>query len=163
MQLKWALFKGISLTSKLIKFWTRSEYSHVGFLLNECVLIECWGASSPFDVKWGFSIPPFSKHRKNTHVEIWCLDVSKQEFEFVTGFMLRLAQLEYKYDWLGVIGFVLKVDKHNRSGFFCSEGCIYPLVKAKGWKSIKPHHVSPAEFVNIIEAAGAKLEKSFVL
>jgi len=161
MQLRWALFKGISLISKLIKFWTRSEYSHVGFLLNDYVLIECWGGL--FDVEWGFFMPPFSKHTKGTEIEIWSLEVSDYEYDIVENFMTRLAQLKYPYDWIGIIGFVFKIDKHGRKGFFCSEGCIYPLKKVKGWKTVKPHHVSPVMFINLIESAGAKLEKSFVL
>ena len=162
MQLKYVFFKGKSLLSNLIKFWTRSEYSHVAFLLGDDTLIECWG-DSIFDVKWQIVSPPFKNHQSGTQIEIWSLNVSKQEYEFVKDFMFRLGLSSFSYDYIGILSFVLKIEKHNRHGFFCSEGCIYPITKYRDWKTIKPHHISPIMFLNILESIGAKREKSFVL
>ncbi len=162
MQLMYAFFKGKSLLSKLIKFWTRSEYSHVAFLLDDDTLIECWG-NSVFNVKWQIVSPPFKNHIKGTPIEIWSLNVSKQEYEFIKNFMLCLGLSSFPYDYTGVLSFVLKVEKHNRCGFFCSEGCVYPIAKYRKWKTIKPYHINPVMFLNILEALEAKKEKTFIL
>lgn len=162
MRLRWAFFKGISIFSKAIKFWTRSEYSHVGFMLNDDILIECWG-TNPFNIIWRFESPPFAKHSKGTPVEIWSIEFPDEEALEIREFMKNLAYSKAKYDWIGVISFVLKIDKHNRKGFFCSEGCVYPICKIKRFNTIKPHHVNPVMFLNIIEAMGGYLETQFVL
>ena len=163
MQLRWAVFKGISLFSKAIRFWTRSQYSHVGFLLTDNVLVECWG-TNPFNIHWDFVSPPFIKHKLGTPVEIWSLDFyDRDNVEYIQKFMIRLALNRIEYDWIGVFSFVLKLDKNDRDGYFCSEGCITPIIDVKNLITIKPHHVSPGLFVNLIEAMGGRLENKFVL
>lgn len=41
--LKFVAFKGVSKSSKIIKFFTWSEYSHIAVLLQDNTLIEAWG------------------------------------------------------------------------------------------------------------------------
>jgi len=159
---RWVFFKGISVFSKAIKFWTRSQYSHVAYLLNDTTLIEVWG-SDPFRICWDFVTPPFAKHEPRTPIEIWSLDLPIDEYLVVDKFMRKLALQKAPYDWLGVFGFILKLEKHKRQGYFCSEGCTAALCKAKNWQTIKPHHISPVSLLNLIEAMGGKKEQEFTL
>jgi hypothetical protein len=61
------------------------------------------------------------------------------------------------YDWRGVIGFELKWVRENKKGFFCSEGAVYPFVKWRKLDRINPSHVSPINFIWILQAMGGKL------
>ena len=152
--LHFVLFEGISFLSKGIRFFTRSNYSHAAVWDKEKDrLIEAWG-SVPH-VHWRYS--EFSAHTPGTPYEIWELKVKEEQYEKAIHFYRWLADRQFPYNYLGVIGFVLPFFTSN-GGFFCSEGCWEGLVFAgiapkdiPGWK------VSPDRFKEQIELLGATL------
>jgi len=157
--LRFVLFRGISLLSKSIRFFTRSNYSHAAILDKEKQkLIESW--SSIPHVHWRYS--DFSAHTPGTPYEIWELPVEDEQYERAMHFYRWLADRKFPYNYLGVIGFVLPFFTSS-GGFFCSEGCWEGLVFAEiapkdipGWK------VSPDRFKEQIELLGAKLVRKGV-
>ena len=160
---KWVAFKGKSLLSKTIRFWTRSQYSHIAYLMDDNTLIECWHdpgkAMNEMRVKWDYVTPPFIHHKEGTPYEIWELNISHYFMHWdneVQDFMTKLADSKAKYDFGAVFGFIFKWRGHKKRGWMCSEGCIEPLVKLFEWDRIVPSQVSPQDFVEIIQAAGAK-------
>lgn len=153
---RFVAFKGKSFVSKAIRFVTRSKkYSHIGFLDSKNYLIECWPSSTNCFQHWCYSC--FADHSPGTKFEIWGLEVNNNQQFLIEKTLETYAKKKTKYNWLGCLGFVFKFFGKRPNRLFCSEGCVTPLVKFLGWNSITPSHVSPQDFVELIEAAGAKL------
>jgi len=154
-----AAFKGKSFISKLIKFWTRSEYSHIAYLedINDTYLIEAWKFED--GTYWGFS--SFQNHTKGTPVEIWEKEVTSKEKEIVRNVMVKFATNKVPYDWKGIFGFVLKC-KDDKNKYFCSEGCAYALKEAGIWnKDLNISVIHPGYFVQLMLVSNFKKVKSF--
>ena len=154
--IKFIGFRGVGLLSKAIRFVTRSPfYSHIGYIDHNGKLIECWPTPGNKMQAWGYS--KLDHHHDGTPYEIWELQVDPVQAKYIDWFFYRLAVHRIKYDWTGAIGFVFKLVRERNDRFFCSEGCVAPLVQYLGWHTITPAHISPGNFINIIQAAGAKI------
>ena len=153
-KLVFVAFRGKSLISKGIRFVTRSKhYSHIGFLNENGVLVECWPTkANPFQ-RWLRS--ELTNHKPGTKFEHWALRCSAEERGYVSMGINALGMRRTKYSWLGCLGFVLKSVKKRPGRMFCSEGCIAPLVSYRNWSAVTPGHVSPQDFVELLQAAGA--------
>lgn len=158
MKVEFVAFKGISWTSKLIRFWTRSSYSHIAYKTERGDLIEAWHFED--GMRWGYSF--LSQHTKGTPYEVWALDVDDEKAEEVNKFLEQLADNKVPYDWHGILGFVFKV-KDDKSKYFCSEGCALALVKAGIWVDIDTWRVYPGFFVDLMKVSGfEKVEEGIV-
>lgn len=156
-KLFFAAFKGTSLISKIIKFWTRSEFSHIA-VISDKKLIEAWNHKAGFKNYWAYS--DFSNHNTGAEYEIWMLPVSTDEEIFCMNEYKRFAEQNRCYDWKSIYGFVLKLKKDMQKCAMCSEGAIEPIYNFRNLKTIKPHQISPSQFVNLIEAMGAQKIRS---
>jgi len=100
------------LIDKLIRWWTNSEYSHCEILFSngEMFSADAWSNSTRFTSQFNPDHWEFIELRAKESVEAslysWCLDRAGK-----------------KYDWLGVIGFVLPQISQNKKRWFCSEIC----------------------------------------
>lgn len=152
--LRYVAFGGFSLFSKLIKFFTRSRYSHIAIQLSDQLLIEAWKKGRV--AYWDYST--FSNHTHNTPYAVYSLPVTETIYNKAIDFYTYLADRKVLYNYLGVLGFVIPVFTSN-GGYFCSEGCWEGLVfadrdtfgKIPGWK------VSPDIFINLITVRGATI------
>jgi len=159
---KFVAFRGQSWISKAIRFVTRSpSYSHVGFLTGMGTLIECWPNPQNRFQRW--CISSFDFHRAGTEYEVWELPCSQTHMIAISKFITQLAIKNTKYDWIGVLAFVFKRLSDADLRWFCSEGCVAPLVKAFKWTKVNPSHISPQNFVELIQVAGAKCIKEDVV
>ena len=150
-KVRFVAFKGQSLVSRVIRFVTRSkDYSHIAYLSLNNQLIECWPTKNNKYQHWAYS--KFENHKKNTSYEIWEFNVGKFQARYIDDEMHKLALCRVKYDWLGCLGFVFKLVKDSKTRMFCSEGCISPIVKVFNWNKITPSHVSPQDFIELIQA-----------
>jgi len=151
-------FKGISLVSKLIRFWTRGDYSHVGVLINKDVYIEVWPESkfNAISMKWDKG-SPFIKHKPKTEVTIFELEFKNKD-DYLRMVNWYYSLIGKPYDWLAIIGFVLRFKLKPNNKYFCSEGAITPLVEYFSWKHINPSIVSPERFVEIADVCEAMKE-----
>lgn len=158
MKLKFVSFRGKSLTSKAIKFWTRSEYSHIAVQPFDDlpILIEAWPHKGGFKTWWDWS--SLEQHTPGTPFEVWAIDVPIEVEKSCMNQYNKWAREKQSYDWRGIIGFVFKFVRDAKKGRFCSEGAIEPLAREMDWNRITPSHISPQNFVEIIQAAGAKIE-----
>ena len=153
MKIRFAAFKGISWVSRLIRFWTRDEYSHVAYVddLDKDVLIEAWRFKDGF--RWGWSSLN-ANHRPGTPVEIWELEVEDDQATAVRGFLRGLADEKVGYDWKGFFGFVFKTEDWKEK-YFCSEGCAKALTIAGVWpEDLKTYLVHPGYFVQLMKVCG---------
>lgn len=116
-----AFYKGTSFTSKLIKWFTRGEYSHVGILFQDGTVIEAW---EPNGVRLSKSLGEV--HEPGTVVDIYGLadevnfDCQREAYYWVQG------ELGKPYDWAGIFQFLTKGDRSRQEcnhpeKWFCSE------------------------------------------
>ena len=151
-KIRFVAFKGISLVSKIIRWWTRSPYSHIAFLDNGH-LVEVWKHDDGF--YWSRT-PMWGSHTPGTPVEIWEKEVSPIEAERVKIFLNDLAANRSPYDWEGLFGFVLKTPD-DKNKYFCSEGCAKALVEAGIWpKELQTGVIHPGYFIQLLLVSGFK-------
>lgn len=152
--IRFVAFKGKSFVSKAIRFVTRSKnYSHIAYLDLDSTLIECWPTkTNPFQ-HWTKS--SFENHKPGTKFEVWEFELSGLNQQLINRSFLELVSSKTKYNWLGCLAFVFKFLAAERSDrLFCSEGCIRPIVKFLHWDRVVPSHVSPQNFIELIQAMG---------
>ncbi len=157
-----AAFEGISLVSKIIKWWTRSSYSHIAYIynINTLALIEAWKFYDGF--RWGFS-RIYHYHKSGTIVKILELKVDTYQYKNVNKFLYNLAINKVKYDFKGLFGFIFKC-KDNKDKYFCSEGCAQALINSNIWPSkIKAYKIHPGYFVDLLLVSGAKIKDIIVI
>lgn len=138
-------YKGISLISKLIKYWTRSEYSHVEQCLNIDTL-KGYGAYEGHKV--GYLYPSY--HKKGTPYDIFELECTDEQYEKFNYF--KRMQEGKGYDYKGIMGFVTNKEKMNDiNKWYCSEielyACNYAGIRILNWDVIKMNLVSPGMFL----------------
>lgn len=132
------LYQGKSFVSKLIKWQTRSKYSHVAIELKSGQVIEAWhkgGVQLRDNINQG--------HKKGTHID--CFKVTKRvNQQLVEDFLLQ--QIAMKYDYMGVARFVSRRDQPANNKWFCSELALTALSLAGAdILNINPSHASPRD------------------
>ena len=140
MTVKIGQYKGRSLTSRIIKFVTRGEYSHTAIILDNDRIVEAWQGSNSVRVIKSLS----DGHKPGTPVDIYSVRMgSEQEREFREFIE---AQIGKKYDFWGIWGFLRRKDLQRGESWFCSElfaaGCGAAGVRLLN--GIPPAQVSPS-------------------
>jgi hypothetical protein len=183
-KLYFCAFSGNSIISKFIKFWTRSSYSHIAYLYideekitdvfknEKMYLIEVWKEKGKtilqqywqkVDCSNKLFKDCFKNHKKGTKIDIWSIEVEEDKYKYVNKFINNLAINKTKYDYVAIVSFLLRLKKQENNKYFCSEGCIAPLVNVNFWYEINPSFVSPSDFIKILQAAGGIKEFSLKL
>jgi hypothetical protein len=130
-----ALFRGRTLQSKIIRFFTRSCYSHCAFLIDGKACIEIWDNTG---VNYNTSIS--AQHEPGTKVDIFRFDpplVKWQEEELIARLNFDSVK-DIKYDYLMALRFVPFMrgvfhlldfrDVRSKPKFFCSEYVVERLL-----------------------------------
>jgi hypothetical protein len=121
-------FEGKSLFSKIVRFFTRSNFSHVAFLLNDNKdLLEAWIIDKQF--KWGKT--NITNHTPGTPYVVIDIPVSKKVYDRYLEITEFIDYCKIPYDILGVIAFVIPFKLKINGRWFCSEG-VYEVLKYLG-------------------------------
>jgi uncharacterized protein YycO len=138
MKIYVSLHKAHGFFDKLIKWQTRSEYSHAAILLSENEIVEARGLH-------GVRQLSEFHFKKNEEIDIYSVEVTDEQAAKITSFVN--AQLGKAYDWTMVIRFVTRkqatLGSINR--WFCSE-IIYAAFEQAGvdlLQQTEPWEVSP--------------------
>ena len=158
---KFLAYQGTDWVARVIKHQTQSNYSHISYIDKDKYAVECWPEHwyQLLNVRWN-KRPLFKGYKKGDKYEIWGLEVSEAHKTFIHNFFSGLVKTRAKFDYVAGFGLFAKWRKEKKGQYFCSEGCITPLVKVFGWDHIVPWRVTPEAFVQIIQAAGGILLKS---
>lgn len=136
--MKIALFKNKSIISSLIKWQTRSEYSHAAIIVDD-KLIE----SIEFE---GVRVKNELNVKKNCFVDIYEIDVTEEQKRVIIDFLAN--QIGKKYDYTMVIRFITRQQESRKSSnkWFCSELVFAAFAKAGIvlLNNVEPWEVSPA-------------------
>lgn len=133
-----AFYKGRSLTSRLIKWQSWGQYSHVGVLLEDDSIIEAWQDGGVLhNAHIGM------RHSPDTEVDIYEIPKLTKE-QSIKAFNFLKEQCGKRYDFLGVARFLSRREVDNKNKWFCSELAAaglayagYPLLNTK------PRKISP--------------------
>jgi uncharacterized protein YycO len=112
-------YHGKSIISKLIRFQTRSQYSHIAFELPDGTVIEA-GISRGVSHSESFR----TLHKPGTKVEVFNVGVDlrvNHEVNFDKAKEFALAQVGKPYDFRSVFRFVSRVPATENGKWFCSE------------------------------------------
>ncbi|NOQ32451.1 MAG: hypothetical protein GQ570_15185 [Helicobacteraceae bacterium] len=131
------------ITDKLIRWWTKSEYSHV-----ELAIGDLFYSTSPRDLK-------VRSKRITPKFESWdyvTINVTNEQLEDIKLFYKETSNC--KYDWLGIFfSQFIKVGVHHKDRWFCSEWVTASLKRAKILEVEYPHNYSPQDLKMLISGS----------
>lgn len=114
------LFKGRGVFSQLIRWQTRSQYSHSAVLIEKNTIIEAWSGSNTVREKlitdW-------------RDIDVFYADCSLEQRKKIISFLR--SKIGHKYDYSAVIRFITKSPTKNNERYFCSE-LVFEAFKSAG-------------------------------
>ncbi len=122
------LYSGRSPLAWMIRFQTRSKYSHAAFLFGDTVVE---------------SVPWYGVRQREVNSDDAAADRYSVELtadQYVSLWYWCDERLGCKYDWLGILRFISRRHSHEDRRFFCSEliaEALYAvgiqLIRARPW------------------------------
>ena len=106
-------FQGVSLISRLIRFQTRSKYSHTALLTSNDTVIEAWHKGGVQEVE-----SPSTLHTAGTVVDVFDF-TWKVDAEAIEEFARK--QIGCRYDFLAILRFLSRRSYAENDRWFCSE------------------------------------------
>jgi len=151
------LLKGKSLFSKIVKWWTKSEYSHSAMFATPHLVIESDFGGVQFNLTEKYKNMDYDVYRHK--------DITRNQQEKV--FYWSFSKTDKGYDHMGLLGIVLGTTSlDNKSRYWCSEfnmdAYIHAGVKIDCDKDT--HRVTPQDIANdsnfekVIEYRESKLK-----
>ena len=145
-----------TILARIIKYYTKAEYSHVSIALDENLdRMYSFGrlnAYNPFIggfVREGIDIGTF-KRFKNTTAAIYSVTLTNEQYRKLKGIIKKFARKKhlYKFNIIGLFasGFNIKIKRNNY--FYCSEFVKY-LIEESKIELKMPELVRPNDFKNI--------------
>lgn len=142
--------------SKIIKCYTRDEFSHVSIALDpQLKKMYSFGRLKPYNpfiggfVHEGIDIGTFKRFSK-TRAKVYSLEVTDKQYKTITNVILYIKGLrkEYKFNLWGLfaVGFNIKI--RAKKSFYCAEFVKYLLDEANVETSL-PELVRPENFKQI--------------
>ena len=111
---KFHFYKGKSIISKIIKWKTGGNYSHVSIEIDGTVY-EAWEKNGVIK-----SNDPLAYHTPGTPINTLQVEMKKEKLEEFKLFLIE--QLGKKYDWKAILfGFVKNKKIEDKNRWFCSE------------------------------------------
>ena len=115
-------YRGAGAGSRVIKWFTRSEFSHVSLIFH------MHGYAQEIEAIQGEGVIQHKPHTSR-HKEFLDLAVPVSYEQILNIHINAMRCIGAKYDWKGVISFLLHRKKHTLDKFFCSEFNAYQLLK----------------------------------
>lgn len=144
--------------SKLIKGYTKDEFSHVSIALDiELKEMYSFGRLNPYNPFWGGFVHEYIdkgtfKRFYKTRAKVYSLEITEQQYEFIKNYIEQIKNNKenYKFNIIGLFaaGFHKKIKKQK--SFYCAEFVKYVMEKAD-IKTDLPDIVKPEDFKNIKE------------
>lgn len=139
--------------SRIIKFYTKDEFSHVSIALDkELQQMYSFGRLNPYNPFWGGFVHEgidkgtFKRFKKTT-AKIYSLEIEDEQYEKIKCAIYNIKKLKKKYKFniwgLFAVGFKIKIKKDY--SFYCAEFVKYVLDEANV-KAQLPEIVRPEDF-----------------
>lgn len=145
-----------TILSKIVKIYTRKEFSHVSISLDEDLEhMYSFGRINAYNPFWGGFVQESVdtgtfKRFKNTKTRIYSLQVDDEQYDKVVQVIndIKNKKSEYNFNILGLIGVVLHYKVKREKHFYCAEFVKYVLEKSNVVYDL-PELVKPEDFKEI--------------
>lgn len=142
--------------SKIIKYYTRDEFSHVSIALDsELKKMYSFGRLNPYNPFWGGFVHEgvnfgTFKRFSRTRAKVYSLEVEDEQYEKVQEaiYYIKKIRKQYKFNILGLFAVGFKKKIRSNKSFYCAEFVKYALDKAKIETNL-PDLVKPENFKEI--------------
>ena len=145
-----------TVLSRIIKGYTRDEFSHVSISLDkELKEMYSFGRLNPYNAFWGgfvqegINFGTFKRFRK-TVCKIYSLKITEEQYNNVRGMIeyIKSSKQLQKFNVIGLfaVGFNKRISFEN--SFYCAEFVKYVLDKS-GIENNLPELIKPEDFKNI--------------
>ncbi len=141
--------------SKLIKFWTKREYSHVSIALDENLdQMYSFGRLNPYIpmiggfVHEGIDRGTFKRFKK-TKCKIYCLDIEEEKYKRLKSVInyIQKNRCSYKFNIIGLFSVALNVKVRRENYFYCAEFVKYVLEQSSVIKL--PEIIKPSDYEEV--------------
>ena len=142
-----------TVLARIIRFYTKKEYSHVSIALDEDLSrMYSFGRLNPYNafvggfVHEGINFGTFGRF-KNTKCSIKCLEVTDDQYYKLKSLIRKFERTkkEYKFNVIGLFTVALKLKIQKEKSFYCAEFVKYVLEETKIEKEL-PELIIPDHF-----------------
>lgn len=146
--IRFRLYKGRSLVSRIIRFLNWSEYSHASLETSKKTEVEAWSGTGIKEFLSGGlvrEVPVGTQHDPKTVVDIYePVDMPEEIAQRIEA-RIR-SKVGKKYDWRGVFKFLTRREPLHDDIWFCSELVAWAC-EMEGWPLLNKHHskIFPAD------------------
>lgn len=142
--------------SKLIKSYTKDEFSHVSIALDfELKEMYSFGRQNPYNPFWAGFVHEYIdkgtfKRFYLTKAKIYALEITEQQYENIKNSIKKIEQEkeQYSFNILGLFAAGFRKKITGRKSFYCAEFVKYVMEQAKINTGL-PEVVKPEDFKNI--------------
>lgn len=142
-----------TILSKIIKIYTKDEFSHVSIALDdELKQMYSFGRLNPYNpfiggfVHEDINAGTFKRFKK-TRTAIYSLEVNEEEYEKIQKTIKKIqeAKKPYRFNVIGLFAIGLKLRIRKKHSFYCAEFVKYSLEKS-GIQTNLPALIRPENF-----------------
>lgn len=145
-----------TILSKIVKLYTRREFSHVSIALDEDLKeMYSFGRINAYNPFYAGFVHEWVdkgtfKRFKKTKSRIYSLEVKDEQFESVVKVIndMKNNKCDYKFNLLGLIGVAIHFRVKREKHFYCAEFVKYVLEKSNIVYDL-PEMVKPEDFKEI--------------
>ena len=142
-----------TMLSKIIKYYTGDEFSHVSIALDpQLRKMYSFGRLNPYNPFWGgfvhkgINIGTFKRFSR-TRAKIYSLEVDDEQYEklkYAISYIKKLRKY-YKFNTLGLFAVGFKIKIRSDKSFYCAEFVKHVLEEAN-IETMLPDLVKPEDF-----------------
>lgn len=145
-----------TILSKIIKVYTKDEFSHVSIALDEELKqMYSFGRLNPYNPFWGGFVHEninsgTFKRFKKTKTAIYSLQVNEEQYKKVEQTIKKIQESKkpYRFNVLGLFAVGLKLKIRKEHSFYCAEFVKYSLENS-GIETNLPSIIRPDNFKNL--------------
>ena len=142
-----------TLLSRMIKMYTKAEYSHVSISLEKNLnKMYSFGRLNPYNpfiggfVQEGLDIGTFKRFKK-TKAEIYSIEVTSKQFNDLKNVLKEIEKNKsiYRFNTLGIFAAAFNIKLKREKCFYCAE-FVKHLIESTDANILLPELIKPIDF-----------------
>ena len=143
--------------AKVIRYYTKKEYSHVSISLDENLQrMYSFGRKNPYISFWGGFVHESTrygtyKRYHQTKAVIYQIEITDEQYQKLSNLILEFKKKRkmYRFNILGLMGVAFHKKRKKENYFYCAEFVRYMLENANIVKKPLPEVIKPEDFKEI--------------
>lgn len=145
-----------TLLARIVRFYTKKEYSHVSIALDEDLSrMYSFGRLNPYNafiggfVREGIKFGTFARF-KNTRCSIECIEVTDEQYYELRRLIKNFEKKKrvYSFNVVGLFAVALNLKIQKENSFYCAEFVKYALEQSHIVEEL-PEIIRPDDFYNL--------------